>query len=306
MKTNLSKINFNLLTALNALLNEQHVTRAAKRLHLSQSAMSNLLKQLRDLFHDELLVRGQASRMIPTPLALSLAPQVADAVEQVQAIFREKTPFNPTTAKITFTLGLSDYTELILLPPLIRYLEKNAPGVTLVVNHVNFLPDSSLFECNEVDLTVGLYNKIPSDLIARTLFTDRSVCIGWEKNPILQKPITGAIFSKASHLIILYYAGRSELYSEKFISDQGLDRHVMATVPHTLPAIFSLSNTNLICIVLERAAKKLTKILPLKMQPVFFKQCTQCEIEMVWHPKNRNHPAHQWLRDTIISLAKKV
>lgn len=306
MKTNLSKINFNLLMALHALLSERHVTRASKRLHLSQSAMSNLLKQLRTLFNDELLVRAQASRMIPTPRALSLVSMVADAVEKVQAIFNEETPFNPKTAKITFTLGLSDYTELILLPPLIQYLEKNAPGITLAINHVNFLPDCKLFEDDEVDLTIGMYNKIPSDLIARTLFTDRSVCIGWNKNPILQKQITGDVFSKAAHLIILYYAGRSELYSEKYIADQGLNRRVMATVPHTLSAMYSLPRTNLICIVLERAAKKLTQILPLKMQPVLFKQCTKCDIEMVWHPKNRNHPAHQWLRDIIISLAKKV
>lgn len=306
MKTNLSKISLNLLMAFEVLLKERHVTRAAKRLHLSQSAMSNILKQLRVIFQDELLTRGQASRMVPTPRALALAPIITDTVTQISTLFREQLAFDPMTAKHTFTMGLSDYSELVLLPPLVQHLEKHAPGITLEVKHLNFLPDSKLFENDDIDIAIGMYNEIPKDLIARVLFSDGSVCIGWEKNPLLKKPITEEVYAKASHLIILYYSGRSELLSEKCIKELGFERKVVATVPHTLPAIFSLPHTNYICTVLERAAKELIKILPLKMQPTIFKQCTRCEIEMVWHSKNRNNPAHQWLRNLIISLAKKV
>ena len=306
MKTNLSKINLNLLIAFDMLLKERHVTRSAKRLHLSQSAMSNILKQLRRLFQDELFVRGQSSRMIPTPRALELAPAISETVAQVEMLFHEEIPFNPETAKLTFTLALSDYTELMLLPPLVQYLERNAPGITIVVKHTNYLSCSKPFETNEVDMAIGMYEFIPKELIARPVFIDRAVCIGWNKNPLLKKPMSLEAFAQASHLIVLYREDRSELLSEKYIKDLGYERKAIAVVPHTLPAIFSLPNTNLICIVLERAAKKLMKILPLKTQPVTFKQCTRCEIEMVWHAKHRNHPAHRWLRDLIFSLAQKI
>jgi len=306
MKTNLSKISLNLLIAFEALLKERHVTRAAKCLHLSQSAMSNILKQLRVIFQDELFVRGQASRMIPTPKALELAAPIADTVTQISALFREQTPFNPKTAKLTFTLGLSDYAELILLPPLVHYLEKHAPGITIFVKHTNFLPGNKLFENDEIDMTIGVYNEVPKELIARTLFEDKGVCIGWNKNPLLKKPLTGEAFAKATHLIILYSENRAESLSEKYIKNLGYERKAVATVPHTLPAIFSLPNTNLISIVFERVAKKFMKILPLITQPVVVKECTCCEIEMVWHPKNRNNPAHQWLRELLISLTKEI
>jgi len=305
MKTNISKINIQLLIAFATLLKVRHVTNAARELNLSQSALSNILKQLRYLFQDQLFVRGQASCMLPTPRALELAADVNTAVQHFQLLFQKQNTFAPKTAIKTFTLGLSDYTELVMLPVLIQYLEKNAPGITLNVRHVNFLTDCKMFENDCVDLTVGSYNAIPKELIARPVYIDRSVCIGWNKNPLLQKPLSGEEFAKAKHLIILYYADRSLLYSEKFIESLGIKRQVVATVPHTLPAIFSLPHTQYISIVYERAAKKLTKQLPLKMQPVIFKQCTRCEIEMVWHPKNRNDPAHTWLRDLIIQLAKK-
>lgn len=306
MKIDLSKINLNLLVALEALLLEQHVTRAAKRLQLSQSAMSNLLKKLREQFKDELLLRGQAGKMVLTPRARQLAKQVLATLEQTRGIFAETAVFDSKTAKQTFTIGMSDYSELVLLPPLLQYLEKKAPGITLVINHLNYLPNSNLFENDSFDFSIGFYKTVPEDLIARPIFEDRSVCIGWKKNPLLQKPLTFDEFAKAVHLIILYFSDRSELYSEQHIKELGLERKVVATVAHTLPALFCLPNTNLLACVFERVAKKMAMTLPLTYQPILFKKCTRCEVKMAWHPKNRNNPAHMWLRDLIVDVASKV
>lgn len=306
MKIDLSKINLNLLVALEALLLEQHVTRAAEKLNMSQSAMSNILKQLREQFNDELLLRGQSGKMLLTPKAKQLTKQIIATMEQTRGIFSEAEIFDPKTAKQTFTIGMSDYSELILLPPLLQYIEKHAPGITIVVNHLNYLPNSNLFENDSFDFSIGIYKTIPEDLIARTVFVDKSVYIGWKKNPLLQKPITFEEFVKADHLIILYFADRSQLYSEQYLKQQGLERRVVATVPHTLPALHCLPNTNLISVVSERMAKKMVKNLPLTYQPVIFKDCTRCEVKMVWHPKNRNNPAHLWMRDIIVKIAEKV
>lgn len=306
MKIDLSKVNLNLLVALEALLHEQHVTRAAKRLHLTQSAMSNLLKQLRELFHDELLLRGQAGKMILTPKALELCKHICIALEHTRNIFTATTQFDPKTTQHTFNIGMSDYSEFVILPPLLRYLEKHAPGITVVVNHLNYLPNSSLFENDTFDFSIGVYNLIPEDLIAHTLFTDRPVYLGWKKNPLLQKPLSLEKYASAKHLIILYYADRAEMHSEKYFKQHGLQRKVPATVAHTLPAIFCLPHTDMIATVFEKIASRMTKLLPLKYQPVSLTKCTQAEVEMVWHPKNRNNPAHQWMRDVIVEIGLKL
>jgi DNA-binding transcriptional LysR family regulator len=302
---NLSNVNLNLLIALDALLKEQHVTRAGERLHITQSVMSNLLKQLRAVFKDELFVRGQASRMIPTPRALALAQPVKTILAQVADIFTPLEQFNAKTAKHTFTLGLSDYAEFVLLPPLIQLITKQAPQIEIVIKHLNYLSDEIPFEDSIIDLAIGIYPTIPENLVAEKLFTEESVCLGWHKNPLLKKPLNAATFAKAKQIVILYHEERAQLFSEQYLKKQGLKRHVVATVPHTMAAIHSLSGTDLICMVLKKVAQQASKQLPLIMQPAPFAY-PAINIHMVWHTKERNNPAHQWLRQQIKDLVKKI
>ncbi len=305
MKTDLSRINLNLLVAFDALLKEKHVTRAGQRLHITQSAMSNILKQLRDTFKDQLFIRGQASRMIPTPRALELTESVTEVLEKASNIFFKPEIFNAAEAAETFTLGLSDYAEFIILPPLIQYITKHAPGIDIVVKHLNYINDEKAFENSEIDAAIGLYPKIPERLIAETLFTEQAVSLGWKKNPLLQQPMTLQQFAKAEQIVILYYESSEQTIADQSVKKIGLKRRAVATVPHTIAAIYSLPNTHLICNVLERVAKKFTKHLPLAMQPIPFPYLPM-KVDMVWHPKNRNAAVHQWLRETIRALAKKV
>ena len=302
---NLSKINLNLLVALDALLKEKHVTRAGKRLHITQSAMSNLLKQLRDVFQDELFVRGQASRMVPTPRALELAQPVQAVLLQATSLFAQPEKFNPKTARQVFTIGMSDYSEFILLPPLMQAITQQAPGIDIVVKHINYLNDEALFENSTIDLAIGIYPIIPENLIAETLFTEEAFCLGWQKNPLLKKPVNLATFAKAKQIVILYYENRAELFSEQYLNQQGFTRRAVATVPHTLAAIYSLPGTDLITVVLEKVAKRFMKVLPLAMQPAPFAY-PEINIHMVWHAKHRNSSAHQWLRQQIKAISKKL
>lgn len=304
-KMNLSKINLNLLFALDALLKEQHVTRAGERLHITQSAMSNLLKQLREVFKDELFVRGQASRMIPTPRALALAQPVKIILAQATTLFELPAAFNPKTAKYTFTIGMSDYTEFVLLPPLLQLIARTAPHIEIVVKHLNYLTDEKIFEDDIVDLAIGIYSAIPENLIAEKLYKEESVCLGCKKNPLLKKTLSIAAFAKTQQIIILYHAERTQLFSERYLKKHGLQRNVVATVPHTLTAITSLPGTLLISPVLKKAAQKASKILPLTMQPIPFTY-PDINIHMVWHPKNRNSPPQQWLRQQIKQIVSQL
>jgi DNA-binding transcriptional LysR family regulator len=129
----LRRIDLNLLVILDALLSEQHVTRAAERLHLSQPAVSHALARLRDLLGDPLLVRAGAS-LVPTSRALELMAPLAEALAQVQSLLAPNA-FDPATAKRTFRLAMSDYGAAIVLPGLIRTLRHEAPGIDLQISH---------------------------------------------------------------------------------------------------------------------------------------------------------------------------
>ena len=126
------------------------------------------------------------------------------------------------------------------------------------------------------------------------------------KNPLLKKPVQLKDYAVAPQIVVLYPEERSTLCSEAYLKRIGLERNAVATVPHTFAALHSLPNTNLICAIPERAVKTVIKQIPLTIQPIAFKKCSLAEIEMVWHPKNRSNPAHQWLRESIIEIAKNV
>jgi len=305
MKIDLSKINLNLLIALDALLKEKHVTNAGKRLNLTQSAMSNLLKQLRELFKDKLFVRGHASSIIPTSFALTLEPRLTEAIEKINLIFQEPEIIKPESIKASITIGLSDYTECVLFPKLIKKIMQVAPGVNITVKHVNYIKNKHIFDHEGIDLAIGIYAKIPDTLIAQQLFIENAVCLGSKKNPILRKPINAKTFTHVKQLAIQFFEYKEELLTESVITNLGLKRQAIVTHPHALSAPYILSDTDLISVTLERLAKQFVKRFPLTYQPISFFSATY-PVCMVWHPKDKNDVIHKWVRDIVFSVAKTI
>src|SRR5688500_17262129 len=127
----LAGIDLNLLVILDALLAERHVTRAAQKVGLTQSAASHALARLRALLKDPLLVRGPRGALVATPRAEALAPALRRALDGLQHALRGDAPFDPATARASFRIATSDYAEIVLLPPLIQRLAKEAPGIDL-------------------------------------------------------------------------------------------------------------------------------------------------------------------------------
>src|SRR5690606_17107214 len=120
----ISTLNLNLLNSLDALLSEINVSRAAARLDVSQSAMSHSLSQLREIFSDKLLIRGQAGKMSLTPLAIELEPKVKKAMAGIKSVFLGEKAFEPQSSKDTFYIGMSDYASMVLLPAITKLLVK--------------------------------------------------------------------------------------------------------------------------------------------------------------------------------------
>ena len=167
-------IDLQLLECFDALMRERNVSRAAERMGLSQSAMSETLARLRDRFDDALLVRGREG-MQPTPRALELAPKVHDIVERMRALSAGPEEFDAQACKLRFRLAASDYTQFLLMPRLVERITTVAPGVSVDVLPVNIRRVEEALDLGEIDLAVAYFIDPPQSLKCRPLFKERYV-----------------------------------------------------------------------------------------------------------------------------------
>ena len=196
----LAGVDLNLLVALDALLAERSVTRAAGRLGLSQPGMSNTLARLRKLFGDPLLVR-EGMALVPTPRAEALRQPVREALSLIQQALAGRPGFDPARDRATFTVSCSDYSLLMLIGPLVRRLAAAAPGLTIqvlprVANAVRLLRDG------EANLVIEPAEIMPGvTLPSLRLFADRWVCCVWAGTAEVGEQMTMETYLRLGHLV---------------------------------------------------------------------------------------------------------
>jgi LysR family nod box-dependent transcriptional activator len=297
----LASVDLNLLVALDALLAERSVTRAANRVGLSQPGMSNTLARLRKLFDDPLLVR-EGLMLVPTPRAESLRQPVQDALTLIQHALDERPRFDPARDHATFVVSCSDYSLLMLIGPLVRRLAAAAPGMTIQV--LPRSPDAvrSLRD-GDVDLVIEPVEIMPeAALPSQRLFADRWLCCVWEGNAQVGDHMTLDTYLRLGHLV--YSMGRGQPVSlvDQHLAQSKVPRRIEFTVETFLLAPFLLQGTDLVTLVLERAAPHLRRTAsvrflepPLGLPPI---------TEMLWwHPRHTADPAHAWIRARIGEIA---
>jgi DNA-binding transcriptional LysR family regulator len=181
---NLRSVDLNLLVALDALLRELHVTRAADCIGLSQPAMSNALARLRHIFKDELLVRTPTG-MQATPRALKLMEPTRQVIRQIERVFESDPGFDPRQSDRIFAVRLSDLLQLLLLPSLLERIGPEAPAVAFVIVHPPPAPRTvEALEKDEIDLAVSMGLEHPGPIRAEVLFSDRMVCVMRRTHPL--------------------------------------------------------------------------------------------------------------------------
>ena len=300
----LRKINLNLLLALDALLSECHVTRASKKLFITQSAMSNSLNQLRELFNDELLVRGPKG-MLPTPLAIKLKPKLKQLLESMNTFFAHENEFNPATSTRTFHIGMSDHAEFLLLPKLLTMLTIQAPHVEVSIQHLNSVVNDHRFTTQDLELGVGCMVQNTSNLYTTPLFNIRGQVIARKDHPLMQKRLTLKRYLNAKHLRITYHKNQLRITSnvEMALAEMGKARDIQATLRHVLPALFCLQDSDLIATIPNLLTPDLAERLHLALQPLPFK-IHSCQTFLAWHNSTDQDPGLQWLRSEILKAAE--
>ena len=302
---NLTRLDLNLLVALDALLTERGVTRAAARVGLGQSAMSHNLARLRALFGDELLTRGPQG-MRPTPRGLALAEPVRAALAQIQALLSRDEAFDPRTAERTFRIGLSDSTEVLLVPALLARLCEGAPGVHLRLHTID--PSRLLddLDADRLDLALatGTFAQGQAHHKRRLLLTETFLCMFNAERTGVSAPITLEDYVRLPHMLTSLREDEHGLVDDA-LAKLGLKRTVVLTTPRFLAVPFLVARAPVVVTMHARLARLFAAELGLSLSPPPVK-LQEIAVSLFWHASYDHDPAHAWLRQEFVHLAQEV
>jgi DNA-binding transcriptional LysR family regulator len=302
----LGTFDLNLLLALDALLTERSVTRAAAHIGITQSAASHALARLRKLTGDALLVRGRDG-MVPTLRAEAMGAPLRRALEDIRGTLSPPRAFDPKTARLRVFIGTSDYAELVLLPGVMARLGREAPGVELRVVALRDEPGADLASGK---LDVVLMPPLPSEegpsIRRRQILEERFVCVARREHPLAKKKaLTLSRFAAASHALISPW-GMEGGFVDDALARLGLKRRVTVALPHAMVAPHIIAASDLLLTMAERVARVLAPPLDLVViEPPPELLLTGFTISMLWHERTHSDPARRWLRDVIVTEATK-
>lgn len=289
-------LDLNLLVAFNVLIETRSVSRAAEQLHLSQPAMSAALGRLRDYFGDDLLVL-QGKRMFPTAYAESLVPMVQDTLRQIDAMISTSTSFDPATSQRTFRLIASDYITAAIIAPLSRRLATTAPTIRIEAT----LPSdgsADLIAQGAFDLLITPEDFINPTQPAELLFEEQHVVIGWNRNPVFERPITEADLSAGSHVGIQMGNQRTSAFADKMMEQMGRVRRMDVTASSFTVVPWLVIETNRLALMHERLARQMASVFPLAIAPIPFEFPLMREM-MQYNRARANDEGLQWLRGQL-------
>ncbi|GHH27738.1 LysR family transcriptional regulator [Lentzea cavernae] len=287
-------IDLNLIEALDALLAENSVTKAAAKLHTSAPAMSRALARLRRVFDDPLLVRAGRD-LVPTPRALELRGEVHAIASRARALFAPSTTADPRTAVRVFDLQVTDMLSTTFIPSLIDDLREQAPGISLRLRPET-LEDVPALREGLVDLEIGNIRPGDSEIHTEALVTEGLIGVVRPGHPLAKaKVVTPQRFADADHIVVSR-RGRAEGPIDEQLAELGLSRRVAAVVPTFASALFIASETDVVCIAPARLARRMLDTLGLRTftVPVELPSVT---VGMAWHPRNHHDRTHQLLRE---------
>ena len=309
----MNRIDLNLLVYLDALLRERNVTQAANQLNLSQPAMSNGLRRLRELFDDPLLVRTSEG-MTPTERALELEPVVREVLSKIDHAVQPRSAFEPQDAHRVFRIMASDYAEATLLPAVLGKLRTLAPGLTLDImtpSDVSFLD----VERGKVDMVINRFDTMPQSFHQIHLWNDSFTCVLSPENPVLED-FTLDSYLKANHVWVSKTGMGVGVgvdpgdvqrlgWVDVALNKLGKKRQIRVFTRHYQAAMTLAEQNDLIVTLPTRAAelKRNNPRVVLRQPPL---EIPPLELKMAWSPLLQHNPANKWLRKLIADTAREL
>ena len=311
---NFRTLDLNLLRVFDEVMAERSLTRAARNLSLTQPAVSNALRRLRETLGDELVQRsGQG--MAPTPRAVALWPAVREALRQLQTALSPDV-FVAREATLSFVLAMADATAASLIPGLNDTLEQEAPGISLRVMPLTTRDPRQLLETQACDLALGYFPSVLPDLTVKAqngepmpfyfqrLYDSEYVCVMRKDHPLASGELSLDDFCAARHMLVSF-SGRPYGFIDESLAALGRERRVVLTVNQFFTAGRVVAHSNLLT-VLPRHFVRVTGIArQLALQPLPF-AVSPVYVDSLWHRRSDRLGAHVWLRQAVLRAAEKA
>jgi DNA-binding transcriptional LysR family regulator len=279
------KLDLNLLQTLEALLAERNVTRAAARLHTTQPALSAQLARLRQMFDDPLLIPGSRG-MTPTPRALELEPLLSELMSGLRAVVHPQR-FDPATSEATILFAATDSVHYIIAPYLAE-LHRTAPRIRLAAMPVMRLSKPEIerhLATGQLDIVIGLANLFPDD------------------HPFRSPTLDLEDFCNFEHVFMSPLGGEFSGDVDAALLELGRERKVIASVPSALVATRILETSDFVAVFPHYLATREAHILKYYPLPVAI---GKLKLSMAWHERTHLNPAHQWFRERIVRLIRRL
>ncbi|WP_313170464.1 LysR family transcriptional regulator [Massilia oculi] len=297
-------IDLNLLSVFQEVYRERQISSAARRLGLSQSAVSNALARLRRSFGDELFVRT-ASGMQPTPLASQMAEPIGAAMAQVALALNQRSRFEPATSNRRFMLAMTDVGEVYFMPTLIERCRQLAPNVEISSVRVGMVSLKEEMEGGRVDLAVGPFEDVSEALYQRHLFRQPFVAMFRKGHPLARGELTLARFAQAEHLLVdaadSPYDRVNAALARAGIGQATRGFGTRYRVPHFTAVPYIVSTSDLVVTVPQKLAERAAVPFglewatpPLDLPPL--------QTNIFWHRRFNQDPGNQWLRGLLADV----
>jgi len=294
-------LDLSLIEPLYALLDERHVTRAAQRCDMSQSAMSRAFERLRSTLGDELLVRsgGVYER---TSRGEQLLVDLHALLPRLDAAVRGNR-FDPATSRDRFCVATTDYAASVLIPTVLERIAIAAPFVRIEIVHWNDRVFNDI-EAGRTHLAlIGVQPPDPFD--SKPLFTDEFVCVVAQDHPLRAARLTLKRYVEYGHAVVSIGKDGGQPWIERALAAHGYERRIEYRSPYQLSAIFAASRTKMICTTARLLAKRLAPVANVRLLAAP-RELPKIAYRMAWHRRLRDDAAHNWLRDQLSVVARDL
>jgi DNA-binding transcriptional LysR family regulator len=294
-----NSIDLNLLAVFQEVYRERQISAAAKRLGLTQSAVSNALARLRRVLGDELFVRT-ANGMQPTPFAEQVAGPLGAAMAQLTLALNQRSQFDPATSARRFVLAMTDVGEVHFMPALIERCKAVAPHVQLSSVRAGSIALKEALESGRVDLALGPFEGMSDALYQRMLFRQPYVSMLRAGHPLTRGKLTLARFAAAEHLLVDATDSPYD-HINALLEQAGIGKNSRFRVPHFTAVPYIVSDSELVVTVPQKLAERaahpfrLTWIVPPLELP-------QLQTNIFWHRRFHDDPGSQWLRALVVDV----
>lgn len=294
-----------LLRCLRAFVEEAHVTKAAERMGSTQPAMSAVLRRLRDIFNDPLLVRTEKG-MVPTPRARELADSLGIAIDLIDRALAADQPFDPATAQMPFELAASESVSFMLMPRLIATVRERAPGVQLRVRIPDLHRARQSLEEGETDLLLSFTRTAPEGLRSSALWGQQLTVIAARSHTV-EENLDLEDFLRWPHAAHMLGRGGSSIETaiDAALAALKRQRKIGVWLPSAISVPAVVARTDFLATIPAYVAHDFAPLLQLRILPVPV-PLDDVRVGMYWHDRMHQNPPHKWLRQTVREVAGEL